>query len=281
MIDSQLSLPDWRHAEQVAEDEASLPLFRRLAALLDRDPSSIRAGDAVPLPWTAILFPTLARQGEIGADGHAKHGSFLPVMPLPKRMFAGRTVEQFRPVRLGDRVTRRSTIADVVQKSGRSGPLIFLTILHEITGEGGPCYSERQEVVFREDRPDTPGKASTEAMPPPRWQSGFSPDPVMLFRYSALTFNGHRIHYDAPYAKDIEGYPGLVVNGGLTALMLLQFASASLGATPCQYHVRAMRPLFAGTDIFLNGTETDEGALFWATDASGRPAMKIKIGKCE
>jgi 3-methylfumaryl-CoA hydratase len=280
MIDSELVLPDWRHAEQVAEDEASLPLFRRLAALLDSDPSSIGDGDAVPLPWTAILFPTLARQGEIGADGHAKHGSFLPVMPLPKRMFAGRTVEQFRPVRIGDRVRRLSTIADVVQKTGRSGPLIFVTILHKITGEEGPYYSERQEVVFREDRPDTPRTATPEAMPSPRWQSRFSPDPVMLFRYSALTFNGHRIHYDAPYATGVEGYPGLVVNGGLTALMLLQFAGASLGASPCRYHVRAMRPLFAGTEILLNGTETDEGALFWATDASGSPAMKIKIGKC-
>jgi hypothetical protein len=181
MIDSELVLPDWRHAEQVAEDEASLPLFRRLAALLDSDPSSIGDGDAVPLPWTAILFPTLARQGEIGADGHAKHGSFLPVMPLPKRMFAGRTVEQFRPVRIGDRVRRLSTIADVVQKTGRSGPLIFVTILHKITGEEGPYYSERQEVVFREDRPDTPRTATPEAMPSPRWQSRFSPDPVMLF----------------------------------------------------------------------------------------------------
>lgn len=271
--------PVWKTALQVVEDEVSLPLFRRLALTLDQQPSQVSHGAAIPLAWTAILFPTLARQSEMGRDGHARHGDFIPVMPLPRRMFAGRTMEQVRPIHIGDRVTRRSTITDVAEKTGRSGQLIFLTIMHEISGAGGLCYTERQEVVFREDATEAKGGKAADPMPAPQWTSRFSPDPVLLFRYSALTFNSHRIHFDAPYAQDVEGYPGLVVNGGLTTLKLLEFARQTIGEAPTRYTVRAMQPLYAGEDVLLNGMPTADGAMFWATNASGATAMKIDIGK--
>lgn len=270
---------DWQGIIETREDEASLPHFRRLCGLLDEDPASLADNAVLPVSWAAILFPDVAVQSKLGADGHPRHGHFIPPMPLPKRMFAGRTVEQFSPFRIGDRLVRRSTIADVESKDGRSGPLIFLTVLHEVTGPQGLCYKETQQVVFREDGPSGAGKKAAEPMPMPRWQSQFEPDPVMLFRYSALTFNGHRIHYDAPYATEVEGYPALVVNGGLTTLILLEFARKSLRAELRQYSVRAIRPLFADSIVALFGTETEGGALFWATDKKGNAAMKIEIGK--
>lgn len=270
--------PAWKDALQVVEDEVSLPLFRRLALTLDQPPSELSHGSAIPLAWTAILFPSLARQSEIGPDGHALHGDFIPVMPLPRRMFAGRTVEQVRPVRIGDRLTRRSTIIDLVEKNGRSGPLIFLTIMHEISGDEGLCYTERQEVVFREEATGKQSPPAAEAMPTAHWTSSFVPNPVLLFRYSALTFNSHRIHFDAPYAQQAEGYRALVVNGGLTTLKLLEFARDARDQAPVRYTVRAMQPLFAGEEIKLSGAPTEDGAIFWASNASGATAMKIKIG---
>ena len=271
--------PAWKTALRVAEDEVSLPLFRRLAIMLDQQPSQVGDGDIIPLAWSAILFPTLARQSEIGPDGHARHGDFIPTMPLPRRMFAGRTMEQVRPIRIGARLTRRSTITSVTQKTGRSGQLIFVTITHEISGNDGLCFTERQEVVFREEAAEAKGRKAADPMPVPHWTSRFSPDPVLLFRYSALTFNSHRIHFDAPYAKGVEGYPGLVVNGGLTALKLLEFARQTVGEAPTLYTVRAMQPLYAGEDVLLNGLPTDDGATFWATNASNATAMIIKVGK--
>lgn len=279
MID--LDTTGWQRLEDTREDEASLPLFRRLCSLLDEDMVPLSAGTVVPVAWAAILFSEIAGQSKLGGDGHPRHGDFIPPMPLPKRMFAGRSIEQFAPLRIGDRLVRRSKIADITPKQGRSGPLIFLTVVHEIAGESGPCFKETQQVVFREDGNEGAGSKAAEPLPEPSWCSQFAPDPVMLFRYSALTFNGHRIHYDAPYATDVEGYPSLVVNGGLTTLMLLEFARKSLGATPSRYSVRAIRPLFANNIVELFGAETGDGALFWATDTAGNPAMKVKIGGCE
>lgn len=275
----EISSTEWQNAVETREDEASLPQFRRLCSLLDEEPARLTQSSDVPVHWSAILFADIASQSKLRSDGHPRHGDFIPVMPLPKRMFAGRTVEQFRPISIGDRLLRRSTISSVESKEGRSGPLIFLTVLHEITGLQGLCYTETQQVVFREDSPSGAGGKAAEEMPPPRWQSEFTPDPIMLFRYSALTFNGHRIHYDFPYAKEIEGYPALVVNGGLTTLMLLEFARKSVGRVPVKYTVRAMRPLFANGKVRLLGAEAADVVQFWAIDEIGNPAMKVEIGK--
>ncbi|UZW56389.1 protein dehydratase [Sphingobium sp. JS3065] len=277
-----VEIPDFVGHERFEEDEVSLPLCRRLAALLDLEPSGLRAGDDLPLPWTAILFPTLALQSEIGPDGHPRKGDFIPDIALPKRMFAGRTITQVRPLKIGGSVRRRSTIADVQPKQGRSGPLVFLTILHEISGTDGLAYTERQEVVYRSEGSAT-RPAAPEALPSPEWEAIFRPGPVDLFRYSALTYNGHRIHYDQPYATGAEGYPGLVVNGGLTTLKLLEFARTHLCEPLVEYQVRAVSALFDGQEIALRGARTEDGALFWATraEAENSPAMKIKIRTCE
>lgn len=272
-------LPDVSGIEKVQEDDISPSLCRRIAALLDRDPTSLGIGDPFPLPWTAMLFPTLARQSDIGSDGHAgPDDNFIPPMPLPNRMFAGRSVRQTQGLRIGEHVSRRSRIVDIVSKTGRSGPLIFLTIMHEICGESGLAYTERQDVVYREGRPSGSGSRADDPLPLPQWEASFRADAVSLFRYSALTFNGHRIHYDKPYATMVEGYPGLVVNGGLTTLMLLEFARSCLGDPITAYDVRAVSPLFGDNDVLLRGARTDEGSIFWAADMLGKTAMKIKIG---
>lgn len=274
-----MNADEYRQREMIEQDEVSLSMCRRLAALLDLDPATVNAGDALPLPWAAILFPAVARQSQIGEDGHPLRGEFLPPIPLPRRRFAGREIEWVAPLNIGDHVTRRSTIADVVDKSGRNGPMTFLTILHEISSAAGLAYTERQNVVYL--GPAIEGAAAAprkpESLPVPEWTETVEFDPVMLFRYSALTFNGHRIHYDRDYATQVEGYRDLIVNGGLTTLFLLELARRNLAAPIRRYEMRALSVILAGRPVQLCGRTTDEGAELWAVDSEGTISMKIEV----
>jgi 3-methylfumaryl-CoA hydratase len=275
-----LDIADYSDRVRIEEDEVSLALCRRTAALLDLESSDLVAGATLPLGWAAILFPGVARQSEIGEDGHPRRGDFLPPIALPRRRFAGRSVELFTPLRIGERIERRSTIAEVAHKEGRSGPLAFVTIQHEISNPTGLAMIERQNVAYlglpRPDERSTPPRPSAD-LPRPDWEVSFTPDPVMLFRYSALTFNGHRIHYDRVYATEMEGYPALVANGGLTTLLLLEMARTRLGRPVTGYEVRAIRPLFEGQTASLRGALTGESAVFWAIDQAGELAMRIDV----
>lgn len=274
-----MNADDYRQREMIDHDEVSLSMCRRLAALLDIDPSTVHEGEPLPLPWAAILFPAVARQSQIGADGHPLRGEFLPPIPLPRRRFAGREIEWIAPLIIGDRVTRRSTIADVVDKSGRNGPMTFVTILHENSTAAGLAYTERQNVVYLgppiEGAESPPRKPDTQPMP--EWTETVTFDPVMLFRYSALTFNGHRIHYDRDYATEAEGYPDLVVNGGLTTLFLLEMAKRKLSAPIRRYQMRALSVVLAGRPVQLCGRTTAGGAELWAIDCEGKVSMKVDI----
>src|SRR4051794_12616663 len=194
----EVALQRWIGREEITEDEASLVLLRRLAALLDRDPAALRRGAPMPEGWHVVLFGPLARQSGLGPDGHAARGEFLPPVPLPRRMWAGSRLEFVKPLRVGSRVRRVSRIEDVVPKQGRSGALEFVTVRHEVSDEAGVVLSDEHDIVYRGEAAGPP--PATPAPAGAAWQREIHPDPLLLFRYSAITFNGHRIHYDQPYA---------------------------------------------------------------------------------
>ncbi|KAA2212369.1 FAS1-like dehydratase domain-containing protein [Teichococcus oryzae] len=251
----------------------------RLAATLDRDDPPFAAGDAAPPLAHWILFLPQARHSSLGPDGHPARGGFLPpVHHLPRRMWAGGRLRFHAPLRVGMALTRTSTIAEVTRREGASGELIFVTVRHELRedGQDAVLLTEEHDIVYRSA--DTPAVKSAPAAPPPGdWQRQIVPDAVMLFRYSALTFNGHRIHYDRDYVTREEGYPGLIVHGPLTATLLLDLVRRQLPqATVTAFSFRALSPLFDGAPVTLHGTAPDaEGRItLWATNPSGGLAMR-------
>lgn len=247
-------LADWVGRERVEEDLLDLFPARGMAALLDRDPEGLAEGAPLPRGWHWLYFKPLVRRSDLGEDGHERLGTFLPPVELGGRMWAGGTLAFPGELRLGERALRRSTIESVEEKRGRSGRLVFVTVRHRIETAGGPAVDEAQHVVYRE----ATGGGAPEASPAPSspaWSETLTPDAVTLFRFSALTFNGHRIHYDHPYATEREGYPGLVVHGPLLALLLLDAAVRHGGRDPARFAYRAVSPLFAGEAIRVEGVE--------------------------
>jgi 3-methylfumaryl-CoA hydratase len=253
--------------------------YAALSATLDRAPERPAVGTPLPPLWHWLYFLPLYRQSEVGPDGHAKRGGFLPPVPLPRRMWAGSQFEFNRPPSVGDRITRVSTIADVAEKSGRTGPLVFVKVRHEIRAndEPSPAIVEFHDIVYREA-----AKPGDEAPPPKaapsqaHWQRRWVPDDVLLFRYSALTFNGHRIHYDRKYVTEVEGYPGLIVHGPLIATLLLDLLRSELpDAVVRRYEFRAVRPLFDINPFDVCGEPSADGksVRLWARDHEGWLAM--------
>jgi 3-methylfumaryl-CoA hydratase len=273
-------MQDWIGRARKVSDEMTAPAVRRLCAMLDRDAPPLHAGAAVPAHWAAILFDDAQPQSRLGPDGHPEKGEFLPPIDLPRRMMAGRRITYAGPLRIGDALTRRSEIAAITPKEGRSGRLMFVTVRHTVSGPSGMVLTEEQDIAYREaPRGDAPAPAESAPLPEAAWRQDFAPDTVLLFRYSALTFNGHRIHYDSDYARDVEGYPGLVVNGGLSTMMLLE---AALSRTPAaRLHAtdtRTLRPLTCGRAAMLAGAVPDaEGRqLLWVEDETGAMALRIQ-----
>jgi 3-methylfumaryl-CoA hydratase len=246
-----------------------------LNATLDRDPVDVPTGTPLPPLWHWLYFLPRHRQSEIGADGHARRGGFLPPVPLPRRMWAGGQFEFRAPVRVGDEVSRTSTIEDVTTKQGRTGPLVFVRVRHEIrcNGAAEPAIVEHHDIVYREAR--QPG----DVEPPPQaaeagapWQRDIVPDDVLLFRYSALTFNGHRIHYDRKYVTEVEGYPGLIVHGPLIATLLMDLLRRHAPDAQVQsFRFKAVRPTFDLHPFRVNGAPQADGKTvrLWAQDHEG------------
>lgn len=267
---------DWIGRSRTQEDDITRPALRRIASLLDRR-MDFAPGDAIPAHWYAMFFPEIAPHSELGPDGHPRRGDFLPPVPLPRRMFAGRRVRFPGVLRVGDTATKTSTIAAVTPKTGRSGPMVFVTVRHVIAVDGVVAVEEEQDVVYREA-----GGAAGAPSPAPEgaaWRSAYEPTTTLLFRYSALTWNGHRIHYDADYTRGEEGYPALVVNGGLTALMLVEAAIAALGQAPSRLAIRNVAPLFAGAPVTLaGGVIVDGTAPAWAARADGALSVSAELG---
>jgi 3-methylfumaryl-CoA hydratase len=275
-------MPDYRawvgRTETLHDDIAGAPL-RGFAATLDRDdPPPARGTPVPPLAHWLYFLPT-QRQSEIGPDGHPKRGGFLPPVPLPRRMWAGGRLvwNDANPLCVGDQATRTSRIASVTEKSGRSGNLVFVTVVHELRNANGIALTEEHDIVYR-DAP-RPGDAPAAPTPSPmeaQWQRELLPDDVLLFRYSALTFNGHRIHYDRRYVTEVEGYPGLIVHGPLIATLLVDLVRRELPQARLQrFEFKAIRPTFDGRPMRVCGKREGQGQIaLWAQDHEGFLTMK-------
>lgn len=257
-------------------------LTKALRATLFLDIGTPAKGDAAPLTVHWCLAQPVAPMSALGPDGHPDRGGFLPPVPLPRRMWAGGKLTFHDAIRVGDEVTRTSRIGDVTLKQGSTGTLCFVTVNHEITTPRGTAITERQDIVYREAAapgaaPAAPAAPSTAAAPGKHRRSHMA-DPVLLFRYSALTFNGHRIHYDRDYVTKVEGYPGLVFHGPLQAALLINFAAELRGKGPTTFDYRGVAPLFDGAEFTMNADETTEGLLLWTANAAGQPTMKGTAG---
>jgi 3-methylfumaryl-CoA hydratase len=269
-------LKDWIGQRESDVDYVTVPVIHRLSATLDREDPMPKPGDPLPIGWYTIFFPRVVRQSQVGADGHPQRGDFLPPVPLPRRMFAGRRVRFVADLRIGDEVRRESVIKDVTVKQGRTGQMVFVTVQTDISGPRGLAVTEEQDIVYRaEPDKNTPPPPAQPAPGKAVWKRTVTPDEVMLFRYSALTFNGHRIHYDNPYVTGTEGYPGLVMNGGLTTLLTLELARTH-GSAPLSYVAsRNVRPLFVNRPITFCGEPAPDNrtAKLWAQDDTGALAL--------
>jgi 3-methylfumaryl-CoA hydratase len=276
-IDNE-TLQQWVGKTESRIDQVTVAPMMGLAATLEREEAAPQPGDAVPPLWHWLYFLPVARQSELSEDGHASRGGFLPPVPLPRRMWAGSRFQFHHPLRVGDTIRRNSVISNVSAKKGRTGPLVFVTVQHEIGDAQGIAIHEEQDLVYRE-KP----KADDPIPPPPvapqssDWQRTICPDPVLLFRYSALTFNGHRIHYDRPYAMEVEGYPGLVVHGPLLATLLLDLLRRNLpDVIVSGFSFRAVRPLFNTASFSVCGrVEAGRSRVeLWAQGVEGWLAMQ-------
>jgi len=230
-------------------------------------------GDALPAFWHWIQFWTVQASGGLGRDGHPRPGGFIPDTGLPRRMWAGGRLRFHQPLSIGETATKTSTIKSVVNKTGRSGPLCFVTVLHEIAGASGIAISEEQDLVFREDPKAGAGpQAPKQARRDEDTCAEYSFDTTMLFRYSALTFNGHRIHYDLDYCRDVEGYPGIVVHGPLLAQLLVQMAGERLGRLT-EFSFRALSPVFHQERVSVCAGDGWDEMELWVRAQDGRLAM--------
>ena len=283
MSDEISELSTWIGRSETLHDVVQPTPVAALTATLDHPPVDVRVGTVLPPLWHWLYFLPLHRQSEIGPDGHARRGGFLPPVPLPRRMWAGSQFEFRTPIRVGDRVARTSTIDDVSSKSGRTGALVFVKVRHEVrcNDEAEPALLEFHDIVYREaQRPDDAAPPPQAAPAEPTWQRQIEPDPVLLFRYSALTFNGHRIHYDRRYVTEVEGYPGLVVHGPLIATLLLDLLRRERPqAEVATFRFRAVRPTFDGHPFHVNGAPSADGGAvhLWASDHEGWLTMDASI----
>lgn len=270
-----MNLKDWIGRTQTLEDEITATPVAALSAVLDRDSARPAPGTPIPPLWHWLYFLPLAKQADIGPDGHPSRGGFLPPVELPRRMFAGSRTQFAKPLRVGDRIARTSTVEDVSEKSGRSGRLLFVKVKHEIRTDGDkePALTELHDIVYREaPRPGDPTPPAQPALASAKWEKKWVPDDVLLFRYSALTFNGHRIHYDRRYVTEVEGYPGLIVHGPLIATLLLDLLRHEKPhADVASYSFRAIRPTFDTHPFSVCGAPQADGKAvrLWAQDHEG------------
>jgi len=265
------NLRQWIGKTESLSDVVTPVPITALAATLDIDATF----DRLPPLWHWLYFLPVYRWSDLGQDGHPKRGGFLPPVPLPRRMWAGGRVEFQHALRTGERITRTSRIVNVQFKEGRTGPLVFVLVQHQIRDPQGIALTEEHDIVYRELSAvgtGAPAPAPDDAV----WERVIHPDDVLLFRYSALTFNGHRIHYDRRYATEVEGYPGLVVHGPLIATLLVDLVRLNLPqAVVTRFEFRAVSPLFDTEPFSVCGKLEGGGATIrlWAKNSAGGLAM--------
>ncbi|MFM2119525.1 MAG: hypothetical protein RL722_993 [Pseudomonadota bacterium] len=272
------SLRAWiGRSEQCADDITAAPVSA-LAATLDHEPAAVPPGSVLRPLWHWLYFTPRPRASEIGPDGHARRGGFLPPVPLPRRMWAGGRLNFLQPLRVGDEVMRVSRIQAVDIKSGRSGTLVFVTVRHEITNALGLAVTEEHDIVYRDaPSPGAPVPPPTLAPTGAEFEREIVPDAVLLFRYSALTFNGHRIHYDRSYVTEVEGYPGLIVHGPLIATLLLDLLHRQFPtAVVKRFDFKALRPVFDIHRFHVCGRQDGPAGRvqLWSRDHEGYLTMQ-------
>ncbi|WP_034294855.1 MaoC family dehydratase N-terminal domain-containing protein [Herbaspirillum sp. RV1423] len=272
-------LRQWVGKTETRSDVINPACADALAATLDH-PQAPALGEALPPLWHWIYFWTVCRQSEVGDDGHPRRGGFLPPVPLPRRMWAGGRLRFAAPLPVGATATKLSRIASVDVKKGKTGELAFVTVAHEIAYDGLVAIHEEHDIVYRDlpqpgAAPVAPKQAPTDA----DWRRRIEPDPVLLFRYSALTFNGHRIHYDRSYVTGVEGYPGLIVHGPLIATLLVDLLGRHLPlARLAAFSFRAVGSLFDTEAFEVCGKLSADGksAELWAQNLRGELAMQAQ-----
>ena len=270
-------LRTWIGQEDSASETLSDMLVKQFNATFDRD-FAIAQGTAAPLLIHFCLAQPTAPTASLGSDGHAVRGEFLPPVPLPRRMWAGGAFAFHSDIRIGEEVTRTSTIKDVVLKQGRSGQLCFVTVEHLVSSNGRLALTERQDIVYRDAASKTvPGTARTASVEPAAESEHcrqITPSAAYLFRYSAMTFNAHRIHYDKDYVRDVEGYPGLIVHGPLQATLLCQLAADVKAQAPTDFRFRSFSPLFDTSDFTINAASNGKDLKLWTAHPDGLVAME-------
>ena len=269
------TLKGWIGRTAQASDHLDPRTARLLEATLDRPPS-LGTGDVLPPLWHWLYFPQEVQSRDLGPDGHARLGGFLPPVALPRRMWAGGRLRFHAPLRLGARIDKHSEITSVDLKTGRSGPLCFVTVRHAYSADATLCLTEEHDIVYRA----LPGPGEPAPSPPAAPEGSgitraFMPSMPLLFRYSALTFNSHRIHYDLDHCREAEGYPGAVVHGPLIATLLADLARSTLGRPLVTFRFRATAPVFHTDRLILNAGEATPLPL-WATRPDGAQAMEAE-----
>ena len=270
-------LRQWIGRSTEASDIVTAQLVKGLRASLFMAIGDPKPGDAAPFTVHWCLAQPVFPMSELGPDGHPARGGFLPPVPLPRRMWAGGELEFIDPLRVGDQATRTSRIADVTMKTGSTGALCFVSVEHLIGTPRGPAIRERQDIVYRDMSTPPASAPARPATPPPaaRHRESHMADAVLLFRYSALTFNGHRIHYDRDYVTGVEGYPGLIFHGPMQAALLVEFAAKLHGGkAPAKFSYRGVQPLFEGSEFSVNANDIEGGAELWTANSAGQPTMK-------
>lgn len=269
----------WVGRQETRSEILHAPPAQALAATLNHDPATFEdTGAEMPPVWNWLYFLPRARMSEVGTDGHPKRGGFLPPITLPRRMWAGSRCVFHAPLRVGDTATKTSTILKVAEKTGRAGTMVFITVGHAIEVGGTLAYEEEQDIVYMAI-PDVFTPPPPTPLPACDWQDALAVDPVLLFRFSALTFNGHRIHYDRAYATEIEHYPGLVVHGPLQAVALLDAACRHhADRVPARFSFRGIRPLFDFDAVTLNGRATSDTTIdLFTANADGAIGMEASV----
>ena len=278
MTGSGADILHWVGREETRDDLIAAWPVRALATMLDA--SGVSSDEGAPLPpgWQWLFFLEARAPSAMGADGHPARGGFLPPVALPRRMWAGGRISVHAPISIGDHARKLSTILKVEEKSGRSGKLVFVTVRHDISVDGRLAISEEQDLVYREaSGPGSSVPAGEVAPTGAPWRQESRADPVMLFRYSALTFNSHRIHYDRPYAMGEEHYRGLVVHGPLQATLLLELARKCAAQPVRTFEYRALQPIFDGELFSANGRPEACGAKLWTANEAGRVCMQATV----
>lgn len=270
-------LEDWtgrtEHAVDVVDPWTAAAIAATHGLAVD-----VREGAEVSGLWHWFRFLATAPRGSIGPDGHPERGGFLPPVPLERRMWAGSRMGFPGDLRVGDRIERRSEILKVVEKAGKAGAMVFVTVSHLVTSPRGPAVEEEQDIVYL-PMPKAFTPPAPVALPEDiSWRRTWPIDPVLLFRFSAITFNAHRIHYDRAYASEVEKYPGLVVQGPMQALMLFEEAKARHpGRRIAAYSFRGVRPLFDFDAAEIAGREQADGIDLFTANGAGLVSMQAKL----